>query len=461
MNRNDLPIVVIGAGPVGLAAATHLAHRGERLLVVEQGNEPGSAIRKWSHVKLFSSWTLNVDPNARSLLEATGWMMPPADVFPTGQEFIDSYLKPLAQLPLLRDSIRYGQKVCGITRFGLDKMKRRQRELAPFELHLVSVDGKSSRVHARAVIDASGTWHNPNPAGATGAPAQGELTCSRIQYGIPDVFGAQRSRYQGKRIAVAGSGHSAINVLIDLARVRQETGTGTITWLLRGTVSDGAAVNAGALSAVLPARGELTGKAGELVRSGAVVAVRGFHTEQISELASGSLLIRSVNGGRSSVVEADELVVCTGFRPDLDLGRELHLTVDPWLECPQGVGELIREAADRGVPIPRAHGALELAHPEQDFYIVGSKSHGRAPNFFLTSGHEQVRSVAALLAGDVEAAQRVEFAFPTDGVCSGCGEGACCTSVSGESGQSCGNGGGCCGPATQDSGAQSSASCCA
>lgn len=46
------------------------------------------------------------------------------------------------------------------------------------------------------------------------------------------------------------------------------------------------------------------------------------------------------------------------------------------------------------------------------------KSYGRAPTFLMAAGYEQVRSIAAALAGDREAAERVELVLPETGVCS-------------------------------------------
>ncbi|MDH6629795.1 hypothetical protein M2271_007634 [Streptomyces sp. LBL] len=63
----------------------------------------------------------------------------------------------------------------------------------------------------------------------------------------------------------------------------------------------------------------------------------------------------------------------------------------------------------------------ELAHPEKDVYLVGMKSYGRAPTFLAMTGYEQVRSIAAALAGDQEAAERVELTLPETGVCGGAG----------------------------------------
>jgi hypothetical protein len=80
----------------------------------------------------------------------------------------------------------------------------------------------------------------------------------------------------------------------------------------------------------------------------------------------------------------------------------------------------------------RPHGAKELAHPEPNFFIVGMKSYGRAPTFLLATGHEQVRSIAAALTGDLESAARVELELPETGVCNATAalrdaDASCCT----------------------------------
>jgi hypothetical protein len=94
-------------------------------------------------------------------------------------------------------------------------------------------------------------------------------------------------------------------------------------------------------------------------------------------------------------LEADIIVPCTGFRPELDILRELRLGLDPAVEAPVELGPLIDPEFHSCGTVP-PHGAKLLAHPEKDFYIVGMKSYGRAPTFLLATGSEQVRSVAAL-----------------------------------------------------------------
>ena len=91
--------------------------------------------------------------------------------------------------------------------------------------------------------------------------------------------------------------------------------------------------------------------------------------------------------------------------------------LDPWLESSGTIGPLI-DPNLHSCGTVRPHGARELAHPEAGFFIIGMKSYGRAPTFLLATGYEQVRSVAAALAGNVDAAMRVELTLPETGVCS-------------------------------------------
>src|SRR6478752_4176199 len=171
-----LPVAVIGAGPVGLAAAANLIARGLAVKVYEAGAAAGASVSDWGHVRLFSPWAYNVDPAARSLLDKAGWREPGATVYPTGADLVGEYLAPLSQTPELAPVIEYGARVKGIGRRGVDKVVSRDRELRPFQLTIVDAEGRVRRELARAVIDASGTWTSPNPLGAGGIAAEGEET---------------------------------------------------------------------------------------------------------------------------------------------------------------------------------------------------------------------------------------------------------------------------------------------
>jgi cation diffusion facilitator CzcD-associated flavoprotein CzcO len=413
MNRTKT-VAIIGAGPVGLAAAAHVLDRGLTPIVLEAGSDVGHAVRQWGHVQLFSPWEYNVDRAAERLLASTGWNSPEPDQYPTGAELVERYLEPLAAKTELASHIHTSSRVTDISRVGFDKLKSKGRDAAPFELRYQNGQGPKS-VRADAVIDASGTWHSPNPAGANGLRAIGETQAAeRIAYGMPDVLGKDRARYAGKTVAVLGAGHSAIGTLTDLARLATELPQTRPVWLLRG--NDPAKAFGGGANDKLAARGELGAAFAALVAAGRITVESEFRVSHLG--ADGRRLIVGAGSaccGRQAVV--DELIVATGFRPDLDFVRELRIQLDPAIECPVALAPLI-DPNEHSCGTVRPHGARELAQAEPGFYFAGMKSYGRAPTFLMLTGYEQVRSIAAELAGDHEAAARVELVLPETGVCS-------------------------------------------
>jgi thioredoxin reductase len=418
----DLPVAVIGAGPVGLAAAAHLLRRGEAPLVLEAGDGPGASVRAWGHVRLFSPWRALVDGAAAALLSDAGWEAPEPDRLPTGRELVERYLAPLAALPALRGRVRYGTRVRSVARRGYDKLKTEGRAGAPFVLRVQTPGGDETEVLARAVIDASGTFASPNPLGANGLPAAGEAALAdRVFYGIPDVLGAHRTRYAGKRVAVVGAGHSAFNALLDLAALADEAPGTRITWIVRRAGRGG--LFGGEDRDELPARGELGRRIRHLMATDRVRLISLRITALHEDTDGVRIRGEDAGGAGATLPPVDELVACTGFRPDLAPLRELRLGLDPALEAPAALAPLIDPNVHSCGTVP-PHGAPELAHPEPGFYVVGMKSYGRAPTFLLLTGYEQVRSVAAALTGDDAGARRVELVLPETGVCSAAGPGA-------------------------------------
>ncbi len=404
----SLPVAVIGAGPVGLAAAAHLVAYRQPFIVLEAGSEPGAAIRQWRHVRTFSPWRYMVDGAARSLLERDGWRAPDADAIPTGGDLVDAYVTPLARLGAIAPHVRYNARVVSVGRRDFDKVRTKGRDQQPFELRLANGD----TIEARAVIDASGTWLRPNPAGSGGLPAVGESDAhDRVAYGIPDVLGDARQRYAGKRVLVVGSGHSAFNVILDLLLLSDADPKTQIVWAMRKESLD--SVWGGGASDQLEARGELGQRARRAVESGRIQVITPFRIRSISPLGDGL----RVAGNDGVTLDVDRIVVCTGFRPHLEMLGEVRLGLDSWLECPTALAPLI-DPNEHSCGTVRPHGARELAHPEKDFYIIGMKSYGRAPTFLLATGYEQARSVVAMLSGDVAAAERVDLVLPETGVCS-------------------------------------------
>jgi hypothetical protein len=438
MNIENLPVAVIGAGPVGLAAAAQLHARGLPFRIFEAGETAAAHVRAWGHVRVFSPWRYNVDAAAAALLRANGWTSPPADALPTGNEICDLYLSPLAAIFARMGTLETGVRVRSVSRWGIDKVATRGRETHPFALAVEEKGGAERIVLARAVIDASGTYANPNPMGASGTKLAGEARyASRIAYGIPDVFGGDRATYRGQRVLVIGGGHSAANVLLDLGRLAEDDSQLSITWALRG--SDPAKAYGGGANDQLAARGKLGIDLRRLASSGRLTIETSFSATELAE--RGDALV--VRDGKREIGPFDRIVVCTGQRPDMSLTRELRLDVDPWLESARALGPMI-DPNLHSCGTVRPHGYKELSHPEPDFFTAGIKSYGRAPTFLMATGYEQVRSIVAYLAGDLTAADEVHLDLPETGVCS--------VPVAEEEGSDCG-----CSPTPE---AKAAATCC-
>jgi thioredoxin reductase len=421
---STLPVAVIGAGPVGLAAAAHLHRYRQPFVVLEAGAEPGAAIRRWGHVRMFSPWRYTVDRAARALLEGTGWQAPNPDGLPTGDELVDGFVAPLARHPAIAPHVRFKTRVASVGRKDFDKVRTKGRDQQPFEIRLAS----GEIIEARAVIDASGTWQQPNPAGSGGVPVPGEQQhADRIAYGIPDVLSRERGQYAGKRVLVVGSGHSAFNVVLDLLTLADQSSCTQIVWVMRKENLD--TVWGGGAADQLEARGELGQRAKRAYDSGRLHVLTPFRIRSIDESAASLIVHGSLKGEERSIA-VDRMIVCAGFRPDLEMHKEVRLSIDPWLESTPALAPLI-DPNEHSCGTVRPHGARALAHVEKDFYIVGMKSYGRAPTFLLATGFEQARSVVAMLAGDVAAAERVELELPETGVCSTdavTGASSCCAS---------------------------------
>lgn len=420
----SLPVAIIGGGPVGLAAAAHLVSKGEKFVLFEAGNKVGSSMLKWGHVRMFSPWEYNVDKEAKKLLNEAGWISPDEADLPTGRELVENYLLPLSNLPILKEHIFLNAKVVGVAKKGRDKLKTEHRDNVPFQLY-VEINGLTKVFEAKAIIDASGTWENPNPILSNGIWTSSERNLNeKIYYGIPN-FQELEDRYKNKTVMVVGSGHSAINALLDLAALKEKHPTTIIYWVLRkkhvkeaygGQENDG-----------LQARGELGTRIQMLVDTKQVEVITPFYINEVNNLDGKISVSGELNGEETTIGLIDEIVVSTGFRPDTSFLNEIRLSLDSSVESVEALAPLI-DPNIHSCGTVRPHGEAELRQPEKDFYIVGMKSYGRAPTFLLATGYEQVRSVVAYLTGDYKGAKEVHLELPETGVCKTDFSSSCCDS---------------------------------
>jgi hypothetical protein len=133
--------------------------------------------------------------------------------------------------------------------------------------------------------------------------------------------------------------------------------------------------------------------------------------------ADGGVDLIGNRAGALDTVHADLVVNATGFRPDLEMLREVRLDLDAIVEAPRRLAPLI-DPNVHSCGTVEPHGFAELQQPEPNFFIAGMKSYGRAPTFLLATGYEQVRSIAAWLDDDMASASSVELTLPATGVCS-------------------------------------------
>lgn len=411
MKNNQLPVAIIGGGPVGMAAAAQLAVKGKRFVLFEKAPALGANFLDYGHVRLFSTWRYNMDAAAKALLVKYGIRLPDEDALPLGSEIVSEYLEPLGKLPELADHLHLSSKVVHISRSGLDKMKDENREALPFRL-VVETGGNYREFEAEAVIDATGTWHNPNPLVSGGMPQKQASIHARL----PDILTKDREKFEGKNIAVTGSGHSAFNSILDLLELQKSAPDTAITWIIRGKLQP--SLFGGGTSDQLAARGELGERMKEVINQGKVrIETECFIRKMEMNGLGQVVLATSQNGAEKILGPFDEIIANTGSRPDFSFLGEIRYAFDPSLESVSALAPLI-DPNVHSCGTVRPHGEQELRQPEQNFYIVGAKSYGRAPTFLLATGYEQVRSVVAYLTGDLEAAKRVELSLPETGVCS-------------------------------------------
>jgi hypothetical protein len=382
-------VAILGAGPIGLEAALAAAERGLDFTVFEAADDVGGHVRRWGHVRTFTPWDLTVSERAR---RALGDAAPAGAGLPTGAELADRLLAPLAGLPALRGRLRLGTRVVAVGREGLLKheaIAAPERARRRFRVLVQGRDGGESLVRADAVIDATGSYGNPNRVGDGGISAVGEQAFEdRIERWLTP-FEEQPERWAGRTVLLTGAGHSAQTAARDLARfARQAPGT-RVVWALRRSEPDFGAVPGDPL----PERAALNAVAAELAAGASpVVEVRtGLVTEALAP-AGERIAVTLRNGGTQEVV-ADVVLALNGGVGDASLYRQLQVhecyaTSAPMKLAAALLGEDGGDCLSIAPPGPET-----LVNPEPGFFILGAKSYGRNSQFLLRNGWQQVDDV--------------------------------------------------------------------
>ena len=233
------PLLILGAGPTGLEAAAKAHQEGHDFQVLEAGDIADS-VQSWGHVRLFSPWSLNTSSVGRALLESSGEALPDPDAFPTGAEYVDQYLRPIARHPDIAPRIHTHITARSASRRNTLKgelIGNAKRGCVPLIVAWRDANGVEGIIETDALIDATGVYRTPNASGDGGIAAIGEekLGTKIIRHLVdPKVL---RSRFANKSTVVIGSGYSAATLVRDLLQLRDEAENTEVTWVTRSESS--------------------------------------------------------------------------------------------------------------------------------------------------------------------------------------------------------------------------------
>jgi len=397
-------IVVLGAGPTGLETALYARFLGYDVDVFERGGVAENVLG-WGHVRMFSPFWMNRSPLGMAAVAAQNrsWQPPPEDALLTGRQWAEAYLLPLAASDLLADHIHTQTRVLAVGRDALlkgDRLGDDERAGLPFRVLTRDSRGQEQVHLADVVIDATGTYGHHNWLGAGGIPAIGErATAECIEYGLPDILGAEREHYAGKRVLLVGAGYSAATNTVALAELADSAPGTQVTWITRHTPHPGNGPIGLIPADRLAQRDQLARRAGELAHAtgGPIRYYPGTTVEAVRQGGTKNGWKVQLAGEHAGEFEFDRIIANVGYRPDNSLYGELHVH-----ECYGGGGPMRLAASLLKQPsadcLDQTLASAEtLSNPEPDFYILGAKSYGRNSHFLIFVGLEQVRQLFTII----------------------------------------------------------------
>jgi len=355
--EKNVDIIIIGAGPLGLAIAVRLFLKKRSFLVLEKGESAGANILKWGHVNLFSNWQDCVDSKSQKLLNEYIPTTYSPDDFPTGNEFVNQYIKPLANLKQLKNNILLNSNVVNINFDNTTK-----------DFTIIYHKNNVPRIiKSKVVIDASGTWGNFN-----------KLIKNQDEFFGSTCFGIPNSKqiidcFQNSTIAIIGNGHSAMNS-IDFV---SQYSNAKIYWVLRNEEPRFGKSKVGGKSE------KLEDKIIRYIEQKRIQLITNFRINEVFQLEKKLNLV-SENG--EILLGIDYLIQNIGANAYYGFLDGISLDLDNTFNSPKNLANKID---------PKLHTCNTLEYSFQDtliseidYYVVGMKSFGKASNFLLSSGYK-------------------------------------------------------------------------
>jgi len=268
-----LDIIVVGAGPTGLACGIEAVRAGLTLLIVEKGCLVNSLFSYPANMTFFTT---------RERLEIGEIPFSSINVKPTRAEALEYYRRvaDFYHLP-----VRYEETVLGINASN-----------GTFQVQTESRAQNLQSYTARKVIIATGYYDRPNRLEIPGE-------------NLPKVshYALEGHAFYGRKVAVIGGANSAAITALDLYRHGAE-----VTLIYRG----------GELSRHIKywIRPDIENRIKEK-------SIRALFESHVTEIGWDSICVRSA-AGEHVRLDNDFVFALTGYHPDIDLLRQAGVTVD-------------------------------------------------------------------------------------------------------------------------------------
>lgn len=348
-------VLIIGAGPIGLAMASRLTLANIPFLILEKGRSAGSNILSWGHVNLFTNWKESVDDQSVKLLSNQGIDIKLPNSNPSGADFVNDYLIKLASL-IPNDQIHYNSEVKSV-------------QLNDFQTEFLVkyvYQGTTEMIKTKYVFDASGTWQSPNSLVKNQNEYQ-DYICT----GIPDV-NFTNSLESGSKIAIVGSGHSAMNSILQLSSRKDLK----LIWIIRSSKPRFGLSKVGGKSR------NLENEIKSLIDKGALELKGGFQIDKL-QIENQKLNIESNN--RDFVTGVHKVISNIGSLPNHGLLLNLDLTLDTKYLVPIELAGKINPALHSCDTV--SFDFQDTLATESNYFLIGSKTFGKASNFLLSKGY--------------------------------------------------------------------------
>ena len=262
-----LDVVVIGAGPVGLACGIEATRKGLNTVLVDKGALANSLVGYPLHMEFFST---------AELLEIGGHPFPSLRIKPNRTEALQYYRRVAKREKL---NMRLYERVLGVE--GADEA--------------FTVNTEKASLHCRKVIVVTGFFDVPNKLGVPGE----ELSKVTHYYREPYA-------YAGQNVAVIGAKNSAAIAALECHHYGAK-----VTLIHRGTK-----LSPRIKYWILP---DLTNR----IKEGSITALLGT---QVKKITNESLVVEGQDG--ITTIPNDYVLAMTGYRPDYGFLRTLGIAID-------------------------------------------------------------------------------------------------------------------------------------